>query len=612
MRYSKVLLVLTLSFMLIFGGSIAAFAEDPFVPDTMTPLESPDSHSKPTISTSVDSSGHGLADGGVITSGSWPLYTYTGWISASVDPNYPDYYFLRWEKMNIFTGTYSFYSSSPSINNIGFSYSNDYPFNWHRYYKAFFAEKPDLTIWVNDSNMGGYSTTTDTGKYLPETQIDILPILAQDHRLDYWEYNGEWRSPSELISFAMPSCDVEIKLYFEPIPSFLITTAVEDEDDWGTVTGGGTYMVGSPVTLTATPARGYAFDYWEYQWDCQIVTGSEVQHTPMVIQDIYNNVMSFSMPECNGHYIAHFKPLDMYGVKLVVGKVVDNMKLPADEGEGGMPSLEENALPGDEDFDGYYYETERYNVDPNEFNHWSFVGYDWERMDEILPPPPMPTSMITTDEPEMPYLEFDSTDPEHLFKVFSFDKKITVYYEEDPYVLADVYFHDTDGVDLKAPLLDNKVYIGEAYEFVAPEIEGYELLYSSPNAEGVVPEEGENFMVIHVYDEIPETTEPPTQPPTQPQTEPETQLPTDAVIIPTTQPATEAPTEPATEALTEEETPLAPATTAAATEAAQEEIDVEEVPLADALPQTGQLPSELFYAIGTAISGLGLFLKRRK
>ena len=38
----------------------------------------------------------------------------------------------------------------------------------------------------------------------------------------------------------------------------------------------------------------------------------------------------------------------------------------------------------------------------------------------------------------------------------------------------------------------------------------------------------------------------------------------------------------------------------------------EEVPLAPALPQTGQMPVELFYGIGSAITAAGIYLKRRK
>ncbi|HAS73270.1 MAG TPA: hypothetical protein DCS67_03910 [Clostridiales bacterium UBA8960] len=44
----------------------------------------------------------------------------------------------------------------------------------------------------------------------------------------------------------------------------------------------------------------------------------------------------------------------------------------------------------------------------------------------------------------------------------------------------------------------------------------------------------------------------------------------------------------------------------------EEEIVLEEdVPLGSALPQTGQLPAEVYYGVGSVISLFGLTLKRR-
>ena len=43
--------------------------------------------------------------------------------------------------------------------------------------------------------------------------------------------------------------------------AFLIT-AVSNNEEWGTVTGGGTYSEGAQVTLNATPKEGYNFAYW--------------------------------------------------------------------------------------------------------------------------------------------------------------------------------------------------------------------------------------------------------------------------------------------------------------------------------------------------------------
>jgi len=111
---------------------------------------------------------------------------------------------------------------------------------------------------------------------------------------------------------------------------------------------------------------------------------------------------------------------------------------------------------------------------------------------------------------------------------------------------------------------------------------------------------------------VPSTTEPP---------QPTTEAP---------QPTTEAPqqtTEATTETITEEEVALGDANTfnfdalfdgsealETTTEVASDEVILidEATPLADALPQTGQLPVEIFYGIGGLITAAGVFMKSKK
>ena len=99
--------------------------------------------------------------------------------------------------------------------------------------------------------------------------------------------------------------------------------------------------------------------------------------------------------------------------------------------------------------------------------------------------------------------------------------------------------------------------------------------------------------------------------------------------VQTTEPTTEPPTAPATtqpttEVITDEDVAEGGATisnfdsfidesaTEATTEAVEEvEIATEATPLADALPQTGQLPVELFYGVGGLITAAGVFLKKK-
>ncbi len=117
----------------------------------------------------------------------------------------------------------------------------------------------------------------------------------------------------------------------------------------------------------------------------------------------------------------------------------------------------------------------------------------------------------------------------------------------------------------------------------------------------------------------PTTAEPTTEAPTQPTTEAPTQPTTEAP----TQPTTEAPTQPTTEAttetVTEEQIPLGAAIVnfdeilPEVIPTADEELVLDEqVPLADALPQTGQLPMELYYGLGSIISLAGFAIRKKK
>lgn len=113
--------------------------------------------------------------------------------------------------------------------------------------------------------------------------------------------------------------------------------------------------------------------------------------------------------------------------------------------------------------------------------------------------------------------------------------------------------------------------VGTNYSTTPKTVEGYELSETPGNATGVFTEA--TIVVTYVYSEP-------------------------------------------TEVIEEEEVAQGEATTEAAveetTEAEVVDIVLDETPLADALPQTGQLPAELFYGAGSLITVIGVYLKKRK
>ncbi|OJV63019.1 MAG: hypothetical protein BGO41_09955 [Clostridiales bacterium 38-18] len=111
------------------------------------------------------------------------------------------------------------------------------------------------------------------------------------------------------------------------------------------------------------------------------------------------------------------------------------------------------------------------------------------------------------------------------------------------------------------------------------------------------------------------TTEATTESTTEATTEPPTNPPTEA----TTEPPTNPPTEATTEEIPTEPVPLGPANEPfnfdsfydTIQDTTEEVIIDESTPLGSALPQTGQLPPELYYGIGSIISAAGIIIKRK-
>lgn len=131
-----------------------------------------------------------------------------------------------------------------------------------------------------------------------------------------------------------------------------------------------------------------------------------------------------------------------------------------------------------------------------------------------------------------------------------------------PNGLVNVTFVDTNGVTLSAGYQMVGV-VGTNYSTTARDILGYDLVATPANANGTFI--NGTLSVVYVYD---------------------------------------VPVE-----ITTEETPLGEATTESTTE---EEVIVDEgTPLGEALPQTGQLPPELFYGIGSIVTAAGVFMKRK-
>ncbi|MDH8679233.1 MucBP domain-containing protein [Fusibacter bizertensis] len=416
-------------------------------------------------------------------------------------------------------------------------------------FRAVFETNYDYNYTLNTFEMGS-NEGTGAGYKPVGTLITVDPDPEPGYHFVNWTMNGSDMG-NAVLTFNMPEEDVEVVLNFAENDSYNVHGII-DPSGSGTIDGTGDYPYEMPVELTAIPEHGYYFDHWTF--DPQEVSPA-----------INGDMMTFDMPENDVDVTAIFGMLDMYGVTLIPM-----------ETEWGMPELDENAMPS-EDYDGMYYIGDEFTITPNPALHYHFVSY-----------------VMGEEEP--------ITDPDHVFTMGEGDMEITVNYAEDPYVLATIQYLDENDVSIKADDVDVKVYLGD-YSFAPPAISGYSFGVSSPNATGTITEESDDFVVIHKY-YVPEVV-----------TNTVTNTVTETVFV--NVPAT---TEATTEEITTEPVPLGEATVVNFDSIyddmempTTEEIMLpeEETPLADALPQTGQLPGELFYGIGGLLSAVGVFMKRR-
>jgi LPXTG-motif cell wall-anchored protein len=396
------------------------------------------------------------------------------------------------------------------------------------------------------------------------------------------------------------------------VKSYEVTVSVGE--GMGSVTGGGEYVYDAEVTVTATPDPGYEFDKW-------IMTcgGGTMEH--------FNASFMFNMHPHDVTLVACFKEVeDELRYNLMVSAFDPSMGEVSGSGNYAYTQdVHVKATPKT----GYQFD--KWMVNFNDGNGFINPGFSQEFTCNLS----------------------------HCGRGYFPNVELVAHFKPMPSVL--LHYINTASEFLSP---EEILYgpLGTSYVTVAKTFTGYELTAMPSNATGVFDEVQGH--VDYIYREV--TTEPTTAPTTEATTEPTTAPTTEATTEPTTAPTTEASTEPttsattaaadddddiititfipttspateATEVVTEEGVPLGAAgvvnfddiyqdddvnfdefvedETLAGTDVVVEdgeEILDDEVPLADGLPQTGQVSADMFYGIGGLISGLGLWLKRKK
>lgn len=114
-----------------------------------------------------------------------------------------------------------------------------------------------ITLSANPAAGG---TVSGGGSYLSGDSVTISAVPAAGYRFLRWEDGGSVVSSSARYTFTATK-NRTVVAFFEQVKTYTVTVQASPADG-GTVSGGGTFVEGTNVTVTATPASWYEFKGW--------------------------------------------------------------------------------------------------------------------------------------------------------------------------------------------------------------------------------------------------------------------------------------------------------------------------------------------------------------
>lgn len=433
---------------------------------------------------------------------------------------------------------------------------------------SFATYSPDITVEImpdpSGSATGSVTYVNPPGYYNDYFSASISAQDSNDGKFvfdhwDKWSYidppghnNSYWGweffSSSPSKTFNI-IFDTRVRAVFKE--KFMYTYELHvPENATYTGTPTGYYLPGASITGDAEFADGFRLSGWQ------------VNDGPMNGPEM---LITFNMPEDDTVLHLYFEEIPFYDVTTMVDP----------EGTGTTTG------------DGSYQVGDTVELTATPIEHFSFDYWDFGEL-ELITTPGVNEGDISFIMPEG-------------------NVDATAMFVEDPYVWATPYYVDNANNDVQAPGDPIKVYLDEPYSISHPaSIGSYLFAYTlNDNDEGTLyseDEPGDFDVFFHYY--LPEVV-----------TNTVTNTVTETIVV--TVPAT---TEAPTEAITEEVVPLGTASAPINFDSiydnmempTEEVIAEEETPLADALPQTGQIPVELFYGVGGMLTAVGTYMKRKK
>ena len=133
----------------------------------------------------------------------------------------------------------------------------------------------DVTLTANPEEGG---TVKGGGTYLEGDIVVVTASANRGYSFINWtekvEEDAVVVSTSERLTFIMGDSDRDLVANFQEPPTLVDVTLTADPEEGGTVQGGGTYLEGDLVVVTASANKGYSFFSWTDETD-KVVSYSE-------------------------------------------------------------------------------------------------------------------------------------------------------------------------------------------------------------------------------------------------------------------------------------------------------------------------------------------------
>ena len=155
----------------------------------------------------------------------------------------------------------------------------------------------EVTVSVNEENFG---VVTGSGTYNHGEEVSLTATPNEGYKFVNWTENDTIVSEEAEYTFVVKG-DRNLVANFELL-TYEVTVSV-NEENFGTVTGAGTYNDGEEATLVATPNEGYKFVNWT---ENDTVVSGEAEYT-FVVKGDRNLVANFVSTESIDELTASFR-----------------------------------------------------------------------------------------------------------------------------------------------------------------------------------------------------------------------------------------------------------------------------------------------------------------